>query len=435
MNNFLLRALLCLAVSVPALARDLQPKPADPALEPYQGWLAPTPSAPVLKAGDRLAICGDSITEQKQYGVLLETYVTACLPELGVTCRQYGWSGEQAGGFLRRLTNDVLRFQPTVATTCYGMNDHRYVPYTDAIGAEYRQNLTGVVRAFQAAGARVVLGSPGTIDSVPHWVKTATGTKLDLNLSLNRLRNLGIEVAEEQRCGFADVYWPMLTAMHEGKRRHGENFKVAGKDGVHPGWAGQTIMAYAFLRGLGVDGEIGTLSLDLAANRATASAGHTAAFDQGVLTVTSSRWPFCAPAGNIDNDNTIAAGLALVPFHAELNRLTFRVTGLTGDKAAVAWGASTNTYTRAELERGVNLAADFPVNPFSAPFAKLQEAVRVKQAFETQQIKQRFRSPEAKADMEAVVKATEAERAPLAAAITAAFHPVTHTLRLLPAQP
>ena len=64
--------------------------------------------------------------------------------------------------------------------------------------------------------------------------------------------------------------------MHEGKRRYGENFKVAGKDGVHPGWAGQTLMAHAFLKGLGLDGDLGRIEVTLAKNQkvVTVGSGH-----------------------------------------------------------------------------------------------------------------------------------------------------------------
>jgi len=43
------------------------------------------------RRGDRLAICGDSITEQKQYSRIMEDYLTMCVPELGVSVRQFGW--------------------------------------------------------------------------------------------------------------------------------------------------------------------------------------------------------------------------------------------------------------------------------------------------------------------------------------------------------
>jgi hypothetical protein len=92
-----------------------------------------------LRQGDRLAICGDSITEQKMYSRIIEDYLTMCVPELNVSVRQYGWGGERAPGFLARMTNDCLRFKPTIATTCYGMNDHEYRRYEDRIGQTYRE--------------------------------------------------------------------------------------------------------------------------------------------------------------------------------------------------------------------------------------------------------------------------------------------------------
>src|SRR5712675_1737667 len=77
---------------------------------------APEPSGQVLQRGDRLAICGDSITEQRMYSRIMETYLTVAQPDLAISVRQFGWSGETASGFLGRMTNDCLRFHPTVAT-------------------------------------------------------------------------------------------------------------------------------------------------------------------------------------------------------------------------------------------------------------------------------------------------------------------------------
>src|SRR5579863_10199259 len=112
--------------------------------------LLPSPRASqlLLRRKDRLAICGDSITEQKMYSRIIEDYLTMCTPQLNVSVRQYGWSGEKAWQFLVRMTNDCLRFQPTIATTCYGMNDFEYRPYEDHVGRAYYTNTTGVVAAF-----------------------------------------------------------------------------------------------------------------------------------------------------------------------------------------------------------------------------------------------------------------------------------------------
>lgn len=62
---------------------------------------------------------------------------------------------------------------------------------------------------------------------------------------------------------------------------------------------------------------------------------------------------------------------------------------------------------------------------------KTVDAVLAKQSYETTQIKKSFRGPEAKADLSAVVAQTETERAPLAAAVKAAFVPVTHRISIV----
>ncbi len=410
-------------------SRDLQPKPADPALERYEGWLAPETKAPLLQKGDRLAICGDSITEQRMYSVLMEVYVTGTLPELGVTCRQYGWSGEQASGFLNRMGNDVLRFKPTVATTCYGMNDHRYVPYTDEIGNTYRDRQTAIVKTFREAGTRVVLGSPGTISTVPGWVKSASGTWEDLNVSLCRLRNIDVEIAEAQSVAFADVFWSMLLAGREAQAKYGKDFALSGKDGVHPGWAGQVVMASAFLHGLGVTGEVGTVLVDMASGKAEATAGHTVKSTAGgKVTLESTKWPFCTEPGPLDRDDSIRAGMALAKFDERFNRLTLRVTGLAGAKAKVTWGAESKEFAKDALEQGINLAAEFPTNPFSGPSTDLWKAVAAKQDYETRQIKQLFHGPEGGADMEMTAALTEKAREKLANRVAKAHRPVEHVL-------
>src|SRR4051812_11218715 len=52
-----------------------------------------------LKAGDYVAIIGDSITEQKQYSVFIEDYLTMCRPAADLRATQFGWGGETAPGF------------------------------------------------------------------------------------------------------------------------------------------------------------------------------------------------------------------------------------------------------------------------------------------------------------------------------------------------
>src|SRR5262245_22332186 len=119
-----------------------------------------------LQPGDLVAICGDSITEQKQYSVFMQTYLIACQPKPDLRAMQFGWGGEVSWGFLDRLENDGLRYKPTVVTTCYGMNDGGYAPLTDERATKYRKAITDIVRKLKDSGVRfIVVGSPGCVDA------------------------------------------------------------------------------------------------------------------------------------------------------------------------------------------------------------------------------------------------------------------------------
>lgn len=435
---------ITLGMSVAVMA---QTSPDTATFQKFKPRRAPQTSTLMLKQGDRLAICGDSITEQKMYSRLIEDYLTMCMPQLQVSVRQYGWSGERAPGFLARMTNDCLRFKPTIATTCYGMNDHEYRPYEESIGQTYRENSTAIVDAFKANGARVIQGSPGCVGKLPGWVKSASGSVDDLNMNLCTLRNIGIEIAQKEQVSFADVFWPMLTAGMAGQKTFGTNFAIAGTDGVHPGWAGQTVMAYAFLKALGLDGNLATFTADLKHNTLQASPGHEAsAKANGEFEIKSSRYAFCACAPETmtgaayprcseeesAKDTSIRAALSLVPFQKELNRFMFIAVNGGAQRYKLSWGNQSKTFAADALARGINLAEEFPNNPFSENFVKVDAAVLAKQSYETKQIKQFFRSPEAKVNLDEVATKTEAEREPLVEAIKAAFVPVTHVIRVVP---
>lgn len=422
------------------------------ALSGYSFVPARRPSHSILRRGDRLAICGDSITEQKMYSRIMEDYLTMCVPGLHVTVRQYGWSGEKAPGFLSRMTNDCLRFKPTAATTCYGMNDHQYRPYTDDIGETYRTNQDAIVRAFKAHDVRVVLGSAGCVGIVPHW-QSNSFTVDDLNLNLSKLRNIDAILAKSERVSFADVFWPMFNGQKLAVQKYDNDYHVSGADGVHPGWAGHTVMAYAFLRAMGLDGDIGTFTVDLKKNRMKASRGHEVISSKdGEFEIRSSSYPFCScePEGtavknypacdkdDISKDNSIRSGMTLVPFNEDLNRLSLIIKNPKAAQYQITWGTESKTFPAAQLEHGINLAAEFPSNPFTEAFARVDAAVAAKQAFETKEIKQDFRPhgvknptpEEVAAQTDKIVNDDEKEHAQLAAAIQEAFVPVTHVIKI-----
>lgn len=238
--------------------------------------------APVLKPGARLAFVGDSITAQKLYTTYIEAYLLACRPELKVSVMQLGWGGEVAPGFLARMDDDLLPWRPDAVTVCYGMNDGRYRRYSEETGATYRQAMEGIVSGIKAAGAAAVVGGPGVVDTryfqqgnmadaaaIARMLRDAN----EYNDTLGKLSELAQQVAAGNGMPFADVHGVMAAAMPKAKAAYGDEYAIA-PGGVHPPNNGHLLMAYAFLKALGVEGPIGTITAQWG-GKAVATSGHT----------------------------------------------------------------------------------------------------------------------------------------------------------------
>jgi lysophospholipase L1-like esterase len=387
-----------------------------------------------LEPSDRVAICGDSITEQKQYSVFIEQYLLACQPKAQLRAMQFGWGGETVWGFATRVKNDVLGFSPTVATTCYGMNDGGYGPLKPEVAQKYRDTTKALIATLKEGGVRaVVIGSPGVVDSTTY--KRPGGAEI-YNKTLGELRDIAREVATEAGVGFADVHGAMLESMTKFKAKYPDK-PFAGGDGVHPGANGHLAMAYAFLKALGADGDIGTITVDLAGNKAEATEGHKVlSAANGTVEIESTRYPFVF-SGKAEDSQSPRAAAEFVPFNDDLNRFRLVVNGVNG-KAKVTWGTASKEFSADDLAKGINLAAEFPDNPFAQPFAMVEAVVRKQQEFETPAVKKLINSspeyhrllPDQTEAVDALVKAAKDRAAVLNDASAASVTPVAHTIKI-----
>jgi lysophospholipase L1-like esterase len=390
-----------------------------------------------LPPNARVAIIGDSITEQKLYSKFIETYLLACTGRKDIKCFQFGWGGETAGGFKLREENDLGAFHPTVATFCYGMNDGRYVPYADAIGKDYEANMRAVLTKAKEIGVtNIVAGTPGAVDT-KYFVRPGGTTPDQYNDNLAQLGEIDRKLAAEFHTAFADVHHEMTDAMTKAKAALGADYDVCGRDGVHPAPNGHLLMAAAFLKGLGLDGNIGDITVDMN-GASTASEGHAASGSNGTAEVVSNKWPFCFEA-DPKAPSTTRSILPFCKFNEELNRLTLRVKNLDAPKAKVTWGKASKEFTKEQLTAGINLAAEFLDSPFHEAFASVINAVAAKQGFETSMIKSlitNFRSfaDDANTDAEfaaalgTLKKKLLSKQEKLDAATRALIVPVKHTI-------
>jgi hypothetical protein len=260
------------------------------------------------------------------------------------------------------------------------------------------------------------------------------------NKTLAALRDIAKEVADEDGVGFANVYDPMMEAMTKGKAKYGKAYHMGGGDGVHPDCNGHLVMAYAFLKGLGCDGAIGTLTVDLAAGKAEATEGHTILSCQGgAVEVESSRYPFCF-FGDPARTNATRGVIEFIPFNEDLNRFLLVVKNAGTGPVKVTWGEASKEFAAADLAKGVNLAAAFLDNPFCEPFKAVERKIASQQGMEVELVKNLIhnlpaylrRAPDEKESLErngsGLVKSDVEARNASAEAVG----PVKHVLKIEP---
>ena len=395
----------------------------------------------ILKKGDRVAIVGDSITQQKQYSKFIEIYLLASVPQLDLTMYQFGWSGERTPAFAARMDNDMIPWKPTVVTTCYGMNDGSYTTYTDRIGKIYKDHSNKIQTRCKELGIRMVVGGPGPVDT-DTWRPNDPDADLFYNDNLGKLSEIAGQLAAENGFVYAKLHPLMMQVMKDAKAKRGNSYYVAGKDGVHPHANGHLIMAYAFLKAMGLDGAIGTITVDMT-GKTTATDGHRVlAVADGAITIESSRYPFCFYGKETEPSGT-ASILPFLPFNKDLNRYMLLVNNLSAPMADITWGKTTKTFTKAELEAGINLADQFRDNPFSKSFFALDRIIAQKQNRETYTIKNiitnlRWLESDFSNDEEVINISTTLRRKLLernaqdAIKARAAVKPVTHTIQITP---
>ncbi len=404
-------------------------KPLDPYFDQFQPVKAPVPLRLWLKTNDKLAFVGDSITEQRMWTTMVEAYLTMCAPQYKVDCRNFGQFGEKTSDFLARADKEVLSFKPTIALSAYGMNDRGYGSYQPNSGTSFLSNTEQLVEKFLNSKARVVLGSPSCVGDSQRFQDMNQSVDA-LNVILCNFRNLDIQAASRYKIGFADTFWPMLLAGYKAQLQYGSDFKIAGTDGTHPDWAGHTVIAYGFLRGLGFKSPVAGLVVNDTRGTATVSVGNKlVSFKDGELTVKSERYPFCVPDGLTSDSKSMAAGMNLVPFMDDLSRFSLTIIGAKASRYQVTWGGTAKIFTRLQMQKGINLASEFPSNPFRTAFMNVFNRIDEKQSYEKRQMQVDLRQASAQS-YAGVLATTEQTRKNIIAGITAARVPITHTIKI-----
>lgn len=244
LKRFSLLALL-VSISVAASAEDF-----------------PAPLAKLeLEDGDSIVFLGDSITHQCLYTQYVEDYFYTRFPGMRLKMHNSGVGGARAWDALQRFDDDVAAYKPKYVSVLLGMNDGTYIPYHDETFQTYRQDMMRVVEQIKATGATPVLMTPTMFDARaarmnPRRQREADSVAL-YNSVLAYYGTWCREVAMEGGLGFVDMWGPLNNITFE-QRKIDPKFTLIA-DAVHPGAAGQVVMATAMIEHLGLSRRVSTI--------------------------------------------------------------------------------------------------------------------------------------------------------------------------------
>jgi len=387
----------------------------------------------LVQPHDRVLVATEGRLDPGMVSVDIAAYFLMCQPveNLTVICAP----GDGVEQFMRRFPTQLAPWKPTVALISHGVGDGRAGKEDRGFTYYHPTYLAQTLDALKKAGLRTII-----VGSVPAVDSTLMANAKVYNDTLAALRDQDRETATKAGLPFVDLFGPMLDTMTKAKAALGESY-VFEPNGADIKRNGALVETWAFLKTLGCDGNIGTITVDMGAKSATGTPGQEVVSDQdGVVTVKSTRYPFCFTTN--PNEKLPAATYPIstvFPFNDDLNRYLLVVKGVKG-KAKVTWGETTKEYTADELAKGVNLAAEFTDNPFSKQFAAVNDAVRAQQEQETaiyQQLRtllpgMKKTAPGIDSVWDQILPAAMAEHDRLYKAAQDLVIPVTHTIKIEP---
>lgn len=303
-----------------------------------------------FKDGDKAVIIGDSITEQHLYSSYVEMWTVTRFPKWNITFRNTGIGGDRSTGGNGRFKRDVTALGATALTVDFGMNDGGYRPFDDNGFKTYMGGLQGMADQAKAANIRVAWITPSPVEK-PELGPAVQG----YNETLEKYSAGVSQIAEKNHGLFVDQFHPFIQVIDKARAVDPKN-RIGGGDAVHPGPAGQAVMACAILKGLGFPALVSSAEIDGAAGKLVKAEQceitDVAAKDGGVsFKRLDAALPFFPGEAK--------AILKWSPIEEELNQYMLKVSGLAEGKYEIhVDGKKVGGHTGAELAAGLNLTAD-----------------------------------------------------------------------------
>ncbi len=329
--------------------------------------LLSTPADFYLKNGDRVVFYGDSITDQRLYTVIAETYVVTRYPNLDVCFVHSGWGGDKVsgggGGLIDlRLQRDVIAYKPTVMTIMLGMNDGLYRAESEATDRTFFDGYRHIVESVRAAlpSIRITAIEPSPYDDVTRASKFPGGYN-EVMISYGKwIGNYG----EQARLNVADLNTGVVEMLQKADKLEPEKAQKIIPDRVHPSFAGHIVMAEELLKSWNASALVAAVTIDAAGNKPVLkSSEHARVSDlrggneiQWTELDEALPLPMAAWKREGGENNPVELVLRSSDVETELNREPLQITGLkSGVYALKIDGETVGMFNNDELARGVDL--------------------------------------------------------------------------------
>jgi lysophospholipase L1-like esterase len=211
------------------------------------GCVADAVAAPTIVA------FGDSTTAPRGrtevYAALLERDLSFEGGEVRVV--NAGIPGNTTANAKARFEKDVVAQKPDVVILQFGINDAAVDVWKNPPAksprvalADYRQNLTEMVRTLKQRGARVILMTPNALSWTPTLRKMYSQAPYlpdeadGMNVLLRDYAEAVRGIAHDEGVGLVDVF----TAFQEADKQAGHKPGWLARDGMHPDDEGQRIV-------------------------------------------------------------------------------------------------------------------------------------------------------------------------------------------------
>jgi lysophospholipase L1-like esterase len=320
-----------------------------------------------LKNGDRVVFYGDSITDQRLYTVLTETYVVTRYPNLNATFFHSGWGGDRVTGggggpIDLRLQRDVLAYKPTVMTIMLGMNDGHYQPPDAEKDKTYFTGYEYIVNTMRKSdpGIRITVIQPSPYDDVTRPPLFPGGYN---GVLVNYSRWLA-DYAKQNNLTVADFNTPMVAMLEKANAADPAAAQKILPDRVHPAISGHLIMAEQLIKAWNGRPVVAAVSIDASAETPKLeSADHTKISDlKGGSGISWTEMDDALPLPFAQWTQGNAGALMALTIRSSdvteaLNQEPLKVSGLKpGNYTLQIDSKAVGTFSAADLAQGVNLA-------------------------------------------------------------------------------